>query len=84
MSALADFQNYDGDRLVIEEFVPFLERVNVNSLTDDADLRKAFQVTINAVIKLADENNAIMDAFKDENDKNNRHGLFFVLVFHLI
>ena len=61
MSALGDFLKYDGDGLVVEEFIPLLERTEVNALGDEASVKKAFQVTKNAALKLYEDYNVMVD-----------------------
>ena len=77
--SLADFQRFEGDSLIVEEFIPFLEQTNPNSLGDEPTLKKAFQVTKNAVLKLYEDYNVMVDVVRDDNEKFLRRGSFFVL-----
>lgn len=76
--SLADFQRFEGDSLIVEEFIPFLEQTNPNSLADEPTLKKAFQVTKNAVLKLYEDYNVMVDVVRDDNEKFLRRGQLII------
>lgn len=76
MSALSGLLKYDknADEYPYEEFIPILEETNVDSEQDDLALKKAFEITKNAALKIYDEYKATLDFYKEDNEKAIRRG----------
>ena len=77
MSALSNLLKYDknAEEYPYDEFIPVLEQADVNPEKDDVALKKAFEISRNAALKIYDEYKATLDFYKEDNEKAIKKGL---------
>ena len=73
---LQDLLKYDVDAVSdsYEDLCNIISNVDINAENDQANLKKAFEITKTLALKLNEENKVALDLFEQETEKASKRG----------